>query len=80
MVRELKELNIESFYHLHNKEEQGGENKPTFFLYRNRKRPYHLDYIFGSEMFLSHLKTVTIGQPNKWLKLSDHLPVICELE
>lgn len=76
IVRELKELKIESFYHLDKIEEQGKETTPTLYLQRNLNKAYHIDYIFGSEVFFSRLKYVTIGQPEKWLGISDHMPVL----
>ena len=59
-------------------EEQGKESLPTFFLHRNLEKPYHIDYVFGSKCFSSNLKNVEIGNIEKWLEISDHLPVICE--
>jgi exonuclease III len=78
VVRELRQLKIESFYHLDKREEQGRETMPTWYLHRNVNKPYHLDYIFGSECFYSRLKQVSVGHPATWLKLSDHMPVYCE--
>jgi exonuclease III len=79
VIRELRELKIESFYHLDKKEEQGKETTSTLYLQRNLNKRYHIDYIFGSETFYNQLKRVTIGQPEKWLEISDHMPIICEL-
>ena len=79
VVRELRELKIESFYHLDKKEEQGKETTSTLYLQRNLNKPYHIDYIFGSEAFSRQLKYVTVGQPEKWLEISDHMPVFCVL-
>jgi len=79
VIKELKQLKIESFYHIDRKEEQGKETMPTLFLQRNLKKPYHIDYIFGSKEYSSRLRQVTIGQPEKWLAISDHMPVFCEL-
>jgi endonuclease/exonuclease/phosphatase family metal-dependent hydrolase len=79
VVNELRELKIESFYHLDKKEEQGQETTPTLYLQRNLNKPYHIDYIFGSDSFSKRLKSVTVGQPEKWLEISDHMPVIGDL-
>lgn len=79
VVHELKELEVESFYHVDRKEEQGQETTPTLYLQRNLNKPYHIDYIFGSDSFSKRLKCVTVGQAEKWLKISDHMPVIGEL-
>lgn len=80
VVRELKELKIESLYHRHNKEEEPGkELHPTFFLHRNFTKAYHIDYIFASDEYIGSLKELSIGQHEKWIAISDHMPVFCEL-
>lgn len=76
VVKEFLNMGIESFYHLTTKEEHGKESQPTFFLHRNLKKSYHLDYIFGNKDF----KNFEIGEPKKWLEISDHLPIICDIE
>lgn len=78
VVRELEELEIKSLYHLYINEEQGKESIPTFFLHRKQENPYHIDYVFASKMFSDNLISLEIGNIENWLKLSDHLPVICE--
>lgn len=80
VVRDLKELGIMSLYHKHFKEEQGKESKPTFFLHRRLEKPFHIDYIFGSSEFSNALTKMNIGDPEHWLKISDHLPVVCKFE
>jgi len=52
VVRELGELNIENVYLHYFKEEAGKESRPTFYLHRNREKPYHIDYIFASSEFI----------------------------
>jgi exonuclease III len=76
VVKELKELGIESSYHHYFQEEQGKESRPTFFLHRNLLKPYHIDYVFGSQEFTNSLNELEIGKPEKWLTISDHLPLI----
>lgn len=78
VVNELKELEIESLYHLYFQEYQGEELQPTFFLQKNKKKPYHIDYIFSSKHFTKNLKKVTVGDKDFWLNISDHLPLVCE--
>lgn len=80
VVRELKELKIESLYHKHFRKEQGKESKPTFYLHRNPKKPYHIDYVFASEEFSKSVKKMKIGRANKWLEISDHMPVFCDIQ
>lgn len=80
VVNELKGIGIESFYHKFTNEEQGKESQPTFFLHRKPEKPYHIDYVFGSKEFSSKLKKLEIGKMEKWLEISDHLPMTCEFE
>jgi exonuclease III len=44
VVNELEEIKIKSLYHTLNNEEQGKEITPTFYLQRNIKKAYHVDY------------------------------------
>ena len=80
VVRELSEIGIESLYHQHWNEEQGKESKPTFFLQKKSEKPYHIDYVFGSMDFQNRLKKMEVGNVNQWIKISDHMPIICEFE
>ncbi|MCK5341980.1 MAG: endonuclease/exonuclease/phosphatase family protein [Candidatus Heimdallarchaeota archaeon] len=80
VVRELKEIQIESLYHQYFKEEAGKETQPTLFLQRKLEKPYHIDYVFASNELSKSLINMTIGQSDKWLETSDHMPVYCEFE
>jgi len=80
VVRELQEIGIRSLYHHHFKEEQGKESVPTFFMNRKTSKPYHIDYIFGSSEFEDRLTKLQIGELEKWIKISDHLPLVSEFE
>ncbi|TXK45901.1 endonuclease/exonuclease/phosphatase family protein [Pontibacter qinzhouensis] len=80
VVKDLLGLGIVSMYHKHFKQNQGEESKPTFFLNRNLSKPYHIDYVFGSREFEAGLLNVDIGDTEKWLRISDHLPLICNFE
>ncbi|MBK8282631.1 MAG: endonuclease/exonuclease/phosphatase family protein [Saprospiraceae bacterium] len=79
VVYDLSKMNINSLYHCHFNEEQGKESKPTFFLQRNREKPYHIDYIFASKEIEKNMINFEIGDQEKWLSYSDHLPILCEL-
>jgi exonuclease III len=76
VVEKLIGLNIFSTYHQFKNQVQGSEQHPTFFLYRHKNKPYHIDYCFASSHLLSELKDVKIGTHNKWATHSDHNPVI----
>ena len=78
VVKELKEFGIESFYHKVIGEQHGKESKPTLYFQRNIYKPYHIDYIFGPIELVKLIKVFEIGTPEKWLELSDHMPIFCE--
>jgi len=80
VVKELKEIGIESLYHKYWNEEQGKETRPTLFLQKNLGKPYHIDYVFGSMLFQKGLKKMEVGDVNQWIRISDHMPIICEFE
>jgi exodeoxyribonuclease III len=76
VVQKLENLNIYSIYHKHFKSEQGKEQHPTFYLQKNQKKPYHIDYCFASVDFLDKLVDVEIGTYENWITYSDHTPLI----
>ena len=80
VVMELKELGIESLYHKYTGEPQGKETNPTLYFQKKLERPYHIDYVFGAEKFFEKIVKIEIGQENEWLKLSDHMPIMCEID
>lgn len=78
VVKELEEINIKSLYHTLNNKEHGKEITPTFYLQKNIKKAYHIDYIFTS-IDLMNNATIKILEKEKWLEVSDHIPIVSEL-
>lgn len=76
----LAHKNIFSIYHKHLNQEQGKEKQPTFFLHRNKNKPYHIDYCFASTDIIDRVQNVEIGTYENWIKLSDHLPLIVNFD
>ena len=76
MVKKLEEKSIFSCYHLHHKQVQGKEQHPTFYLYKHKDKPYHLDYCFASTDMIDKIQTVEIGDYDFWKQYSDHVPVM----
>ena len=80
VFNELKELGIKSLYHLYYNEEQGKETIPTLYHKKNTEKPYHVDYILKSKTFYDSLSKFEIGNPQKWLSASDHIPIFVEIK
>jgi len=76
VVKRLEEKGILSCYHLHHRQEQGKEVHPTFYLYRHKDKPYHIDYCFASASIAQKIESVEIGDHVFWMQYSDHVPVI----
>lgn len=80
VVKALGKKGITSAYHLHHGHPHGEEKHPTQFMYRHKNKPYHLDYCFLSKDFMDKMINAEIGDFKKWIKHSDHLPLIVTLE
>jgi len=76
VVARLEKKGIFSCYHLHHKQAQGKEAHPTFYLYKHKDKPYHLDYCFASADFTNQIASVEVGDYDFWKPYSDHVPVI----
>ena len=76
MMDKMSEIGLVDTYPYLNDEKQGEESKPTFFMNRNRDKPYHLDHVFASE---GRIEELEIGDVDRWLEFSDHLPMIFEI-
>ena len=76
IVRLLHDHDLSSLYHGLFKEAEGEETRPTIYLLKNKKKPFHLDYCFAPNVMITEHTTVEVGQHEDWIKLSDHMPVI----
>ncbi len=79
VVNKLKEMKVTSLYHDKTGLKHGSEESPTFFLQRNKLKPFHLDYCFVSEKFLDNNFSFTIGDVDDWISISDHLPIVVDI-
>lgn len=78
VVEKLAKLNIFSIYHKYLNQEQGIETHPTFFLQRNKNKPYHIDYCFASENIFDMVQNVEVGTYDNWITHSDHAPLMID--
>lgn len=80
VVETLLENKIYSAYHRYLVQEQGQENHPTFYLQRNRNKPYHIDYCFTSADLYGKVMHLEIGTYENWITYSDHVPLMVKFD
>lgn len=79
-VQELEVDGFKSLYHLATGELQGQETNPTFYLHRHLSRPFHIDFCFAHHSKIPiEWNGLTVGNPEEWLRFSDHLPMLINL-
>lgn len=79
LARRLRDLGFESAYHRSRGVEHGAEREPTFFLYRSLSRGAHADHVFLDRGTAAGLRSVTIGWGPRWVRSSDHAPVVVDV-
>jgi exodeoxyribonuclease III len=77
VVRLFAGYSLLSAYHTHHGEKQGTETCPTYYFYRHRDKPFHIDYVFVRKDW--KLRSVEVGSFPEWGHLSDHVPVVVDL-
>ncbi len=80
VVKVLGDIGIRSLYHSFYEEVQGKESQPTFFMQKNIDKPYHIDYCFTSDCISSKLQQYDVGEYDKWIGFSDHMPLIIDFK
>ncbi len=76
LVARLGKRGFDSLYHRLHDQTHGWESEATFWLHRDRAKPYHLDYVFAHHSTTP--RALTIGRPGDWLAHSDHAPLILD--
>lgn len=71
------EFGLKSAYHDYFQVPQGEEVHPTFYQYRHRDKPFHLDYCFVPDSW--RVIGVHVGEWSKWHTYSDHCPLTVEI-
>lgn len=80
-VAGLEDCGLLSLYHLARGEHQGKETEPTFYLYRQTSRPFHIDFAFAHRSRLgTNWSNIHIGSADTWLAHSDHAPLVFEID
>lgn len=78
VVEFLEAFGIKSAYHQFFEEEQGDESKATHYFRKEKTRPFHIDCLFASKIFLKQLESIEIGSYEEWIQFSDHMPLSAE--
>jgi Endonuclease/Exonuclease/phosphatase family len=76
--QELMKRGLVSLYHSQSGLAFGAEVQGTYWQYRNRMKPYHIDYIFVPTAWLENMVSFELGTFDVWWRLSDHAPLIAE--
>jgi endonuclease/exonuclease/phosphatase family metal-dependent hydrolase len=79
VVSKLEKHHLISSYHHFFSELQGAETRPTYFFWHREDRSFHIDYIFLPNEWASRIKNVEVGTHAAWSKLSDHVPLLVEV-
>jgi exonuclease III len=76
----LQPLGLASAYHRYFGEQPGKEEKPTHFHKGKQTSSFHLDYCFLPEVWVQHIKKVDVGAYTDWHTVSDHAPLVVDLD
>ena len=79
VIADLKSAGLVSAYHEKGNHLFGSEPDPTLIWRKNPEQSYHIDYCFIPKGWLPGVNGVTVGNPEKWIKYSDHVPLLIEL-
>jgi endonuclease/exonuclease/phosphatase family metal-dependent hydrolase len=81
LVARLAEAGLVSAYHTFFDEPCGRETRPTYYFQWKHERPYHIDYCFVPERWARGPGfRVEIAPYLGWERLSDHRPVVVDVE
>jgi hypothetical protein len=80
VVKFFADRNIVSAYHHFFSEEHGHETRPTHYLWHHKNRAFHIDYVFLPKNWATEIREVEVGEYAKWGKLSDHVPLVINLD
>jgi exonuclease III len=47
-------------------------------MYKKRDRGYHIDYIFAHKDMINDILDFWVGEYEKWIEYSDHMPLFFE--
>ena len=68
-----------SAYHSFFNEELGQETRGTFYLRREQRNSYHIDYCFIPKKWISSIRSIEVGGYRDWIEFSDHMPITLDI-
>ena len=74
--KKLNSKGLVSAFHYLAMENQGEESKATFYQSRHLNWPFYIDYVYIKEDLIERF---LILDHYKWITLSDHLPIVFEI-
>lgn len=78
LVEMLAKKGLADAYNHVTGEEEGKETISTFYLHRHKDKPYHLDRFFIAP---NRIRSLHVAEDlDYWLSLSDHIPVVIEID
>lgn len=78
-VKAAESLGIASVYHTGTREPHGGESQATYRRHYSKEHTFHIDYCFAS-LPLADKAKLKIESDANWDKLSDHYPLILDID
>ncbi len=79
LVGRVSELGLVSAYHSWTRESFGAESAMTHFHRRKDDRGFHIDFCLFPTAWRNDIREVVVGDPRRWLELSDHMPALVDL-
>jgi endonuclease/exonuclease/phosphatase family protein len=77
-VRLFEGHGLISAYHTHHGEKQGTETRPTHYFRHHQDNPFHIDHVFVPKCW--RLRSVEVGSFRDWRHLSDHVPLVVDVD
>ena len=77
LLHYLKKDGLVGAYHHLKREKHGKEKENTYFHTKKLNNPFHLDHVFSAPYITKNLQII---DNIKWIKMSDHLPIVFEID
>lgn len=77
MNSQLENAGLISVYHYLTGEKHGEERMNTYYQWRHYNRGYHIDYAYAPQ---DEIKSCRIGDYDTWGDISDHMPIVIEIQ